>query len=84
VNVVQRRKNRPHAIDLAPVPVDLGDDEKDREERERESKARDDRVCCGVDVFQSLEVADVGEDLLGERVELGDVGFHGRAVRGTV
>ena len=84
VNVVQGREDRPHAIHLAPVPVDFRDDQKDREEREREGEARYDRICRGVDILQSLEVANVGEDLLGQRVELRDPRFDGCAVRSTV
>lgn len=84
MNVVQGRQNRPHAVYLTPVPVNLGDDEEDREECKRECEARDDRVGRSVDVLQSLEVTNVGEDLLGERVELRNVGFDGCAVGSTV
>jgi hypothetical protein len=79
VNVVEGRQNRPHAVYLAPIPVDLRDDEEDREERERKGEARDDRVGRGVNVLQSLEVANVGEDLLGQLVELRDVRFDSGA-----
>jgi hypothetical protein len=72
VDVVDRREDGPHAVDLAPVPVDFGDDEEDGEERKGECEAGDDRVGRGVDVFQGLQVADVGEDLLGQRVQLRD------------
>jgi len=84
VNVVYSRQNGPHAVDLTPVPVDLGDDEEDWEEREREGEARDNRVGRDVDVLQSLKVANVGEDLLRQRVELRDVRLDGCAVRGAV
>jgi hypothetical protein len=84
VNVVKGREDRPHAVYLTPVPVDLRDNQEDREEREREGEARDDRVGRGVDVLQSFEVANVGEDLLRQRVELRDVRFDSGAVRSTV
>jgi hypothetical protein len=84
VNVVQGRQDRPHAVYLTPVPVDLRNDEEDWEERQREREARDNWVRRGVNVLQSLKVANVGEDLLGERVELRNVGLYGCAVGGTV
>lgn len=84
VNVVYGWQNGPHAVNLTPVPVDLGDDEEDREKREREGEARDDRVGRHVDVLQSLEIANIGEDLLGQRVELGDVRLDSCAVRSAV
>lgn len=84
MNVVYSRQNGPHAVDLTPVPVDLGDDEEDWEEREREGEARDNRVGRDIDVFQSLKVANVGEDLLRQRVELRDIRLDGCAVRSAV
>lgn len=84
MNVVQGRENGPNAVNLTPVPVDLRDDEEDREERERKGEARNDRVRGSVDVLQGIEVANVGEDLLGKRVELWNVGFYSRAVRSAV
>ena len=84
MNIVEGRQNRPHAVHLAPVPVDLRDDEEDREERERKGEARNDRVGRGVNVLESLEVANVGEDLLGQLVELRDVGLDSGAVGSTV
>ena len=84
VDVVECWEDGPHAVDLAPVPVDLRDDEEDREEGEGECEAGDDRVRRGVDVFQGLEVSDVGDDLLGQRVQLWDVGLDCLAVGGAV
>jgi hypothetical protein len=80
MDVVECREDGPHAVHLAPVPVDLGDDEEDGEEGEGECEAGDDRVGRGVDVFQGLEVSDVGDDLLGQRVQLRDVGLDCLAV----
>ena len=84
VDVVQGWEDRPHAIHLAPVPVNFRDDEENREEREREGEARDDGVSRRVNILQSLEVANVGEDLLRQRVELRDPRLDSCAVRSTV
>ena len=84
VNVVHGRENRPHTVDLAPVPVDLRNDEEDGDEREGEGKARDDRVRRGVDTFKAIEVAYVGEDLVGQRVELRNPWLDGCAVRSAI
>ena len=84
VDVVYSRQNGPHAVDLTPVPVDFGDNEEDWEKREREGEARDDRVGRDVNVLQSLKVANIGEDLLGQRVELRDVWLDSCAVGSAV
>lgn len=84
MDVVEGGEDGPHAVDLAPVPVDFGDDEEDWEEREGEGEAGDDGVGRGVDIFQGLEVSDVGDDLVGQRVQLGDVRLDCLAVRGAI
>jgi hypothetical protein len=84
VDVVDCRKNGPHAVDLAPVPVDFGDDEEDWEEREGECEAGDDRVGRGVDIFQGLGVSEAGDDLVRQGVQLRDVRLDRLAVGSAV
>lgn len=84
VDVVHGREERPDAIDLAPVPVDLRENQEDREQREREREARNDRVGRGVHIFQAFEISNVRENLLGKGVELRDIRFDGLAVGCTI
>ena len=84
VCMVERRQYRPHAINLAPIPVHFGDDEEDRKEREREGETGDDGVSGCVDFFQRARVADVGENVVWEAVELGHEGRDCEVVGGAV
>ncbi len=81
---VQRRQEAPAAVDLRVVAVDLGHDQEHGAEEQRDGKARDERVRLGVELQQALTARKDIEQLLGEGIELREVGRHRLGVVGAL
>lgn len=68
MRMVNRRQDRPNAVHLRPIPIDLGEDKEDWEESNGEGKARNRGIGGGVYALQALYIANVLEDRIRELV----------------
>ena len=73
VGVVQRREETPAPIDLGVILVDLGDDQKDRSQEQRQRESGDERIGRDIEDFEFLQIRDGLKDLLWELVQLWDI-----------
>lgn len=86
VGVIDSRKDRPDAVDLAVVFVGFGDDEKDGHEGEGEAKGGEGRVGGGVEVAEAREIegGEMGEKGGRKGIQIGEVRGEGEVVVGAV